>query len=783
MSSSEYERFLGCSLSGFRLTHFLGSGGTALVFRGENLVDSTILRAIKVVRPELSAKREFRLRFAEEARTLERLTHGNVVRFFGLRESDGYLVMELELLAGAPLAEMIGVDGPPDVSDVVGWFTQVADGVAAAHAIGIVHRDLKPENLFLTEGFVAKVLDFGIARARDEVTRAERATVMGTTPGTPAYIAPEVWNGAVPGEEADIYALGVSLWEVLAGHHPFAPPGSPPKGAAQLMYCHLKTGVPSARDARPEVPESLDSLIAAATTLDPEHRLASARHLAASLRAIQAELTEKQAEGAATRTQFALPQFRLPAKVEPRTQTPKVVDSPSAPVRVDSESAVVTRGRNDGGRSLSRRGWFATAGLLVVSGALVTGYAVHKRRAGEHLAVASTGARPAPLNRWVKIPAPAEPWLLGVESTSNEPTGFRPEKRMTFAGPTFEIHEHEVTWEELEAWAAPDDVPAKPKRPTGESPKHPAISVAWRTASAFCEALGGALPNERQWEFAARGAARRKHPWGEEAPDPLRTRAGAGSTLGVRRSLQDQTPEGVFDLAGNAEEWTADIYEEDVTGRDESWAVDGTTTFRTVRGRGVSSKDLRRVSTAVARRPVCATGACEKSSGERKLLLRVSTRLNEPLPPAFTAISAAISAAEIALIECASHAPLVAAGQFGVSEAKLTHEDQTLLATISGKAQPACLGSVYDYGSEYECIQNVGKEDLVKPTVADGADPCLKAVLVPLLTQGPNGAPRRWKGQAAEQWTAEVRVSDLDMSSAASRDIGFRCVRPHKSTP
>src|SRR5262249_31402040 len=151
----------------------------------------------------------------------------------------GFLVMELELLSGQTLGARLSAKPPLSVSEAVDIVRQAAAGVAAAHERGVVHRDLKPDNVFVTKTGVVKVLDFGIARALDETDRAAKLTAHGMTIGTPAYMAPEVCNGDVPSEAADVYALGLTLYEALAGGHPFAPPGAPAKSTAQLMFAHV----------------------------------------------------------------------------------------------------------------------------------------------------------------------------------------------------------------------------------------------------------------------------------------------------------------------------------------------------------------------------------------------------------------------------------------------------------------------------------------------------------------------------------------------------------------
>ncbi len=322
---------IGDELSGYRLTAHLGEGGMATVFRGENLLDSAIVRAIKVVHSALGARKELVTRFAVEARTLEKLAHPNVVRFFGVRQDRGRLVMELELLEGKTLASKVAPGAR--LAEIVGWVIQAGDGIVAAHALGVLHRDVKPDNLFLTNDGVVKVLDFGIARALDEAEGATRPTAAGTTPGTAAYLAPESWRGAAPSPATDVYALGLTLLELALGYHPFLSPGQPAKSAAQLMYAHLEEKLPLLRAARPDASAALEAIAAKATARDPGERYSTVSELVEALRASLTAIDEGVAPppraGAAESTSFALPQFDPSSPIVPVSDAPAAALAPA----------------------------------------------------------------------------------------------------------------------------------------------------------------------------------------------------------------------------------------------------------------------------------------------------------------------------------------------------------------------------------------------------------------------------------------------------------------------
>ncbi|MBI2897958.1 MAG: protein kinase [Deltaproteobacteria bacterium] len=289
-NSRDLAALVGHELAGFRVTDLLGAGAMAVVFRAENLLNPAIVRALKVVRPALGGRRDVAVRLRREAEILERLQHPNVVRFFGLRTerygAEDLLIMELELLEGAPLGCVPAGSGQAaPVRDAVDWIRQAAQGVAAAHSLGVAHGDLRPDNLFLTLAGAIKILDFGIARAVDDADRASAVAVESGVSGSPGYMAPEVCNGGVPGTAADVYALGLSLYELLLGHHPFVPSDGPRPSSLQMMRMQVERALPAIGAGRSDVPAVLEEVVARATHKDPATRYQSADALASALTA------------------------------------------------------------------------------------------------------------------------------------------------------------------------------------------------------------------------------------------------------------------------------------------------------------------------------------------------------------------------------------------------------------------------------------------------------------------------------------------------------------------
>lgn len=611
-----FSSLVGQDVAGFRIAEIVGEGGMAVVFRATNVLSPSIQRAIKVVRPELASNEEFVKRFAEEALTLERLQHPNVVRFFGLRTATSgsapLLVMELEFLQGSALSSAAKRSGAPlAVADAARWIFQAAEGVAAAHAMGVVHRDLKPDNLFLTSDGAVKVLDFGLARALDDADRKTKLTVVGTVPGSPPYMAPEVCNGGTPTAAADVYALGMSLFELILGHHPFTPPGHEFQSATQLMFAQVSKPLPPLRAIRAEVTPELEQVLSKATAKDPAARYGNARELADALGALTFSSSPNRAP---LRTQFAVPTLGA-------ASTPMAV---ATPVRVDD------------GATKTRRWPLAIASVLAVVGLGAVGW-YHGRVAdaaaapegGTTIAATAASAPPAKteLNPFVKIepaPAGARRPLLGLGDRADaKASGFHPNRQVQAPSAPYAIQKHEVTWQELNPFIDSQADPDASWLPSDRAQLEnlPVTGVPWKTALRYCESLGGSLPTEEQWEWAARGSELRPSPWGASKLDLVRTAAFRGTPerpQAVMTALQDVTPTGIWDLAGNAQEWTLDIYRGSQAGEDDSWAQSGQTSFRAVRGLPLVGALEPGLQTEIAayRTALCGTGNCPKGTRE-----------------------------------------------------------------------------------------------------------------------------------------------------------------------
>ncbi len=250
----------------YQLEELLGQGGMGTVYRAtDRRTGGTV--ALKVLTRTLGATPEYLERLRREARITASLTSPRVVRVIDLDEHDGTPFLVLEYVAGPTLDELLAEQGPFPVHEAVSICLEVARALEAAHARGIVHRDLKPENIKLVDGQV-KVLDFGVARAE-----AERSvTITGTYLGTPHYSAPERIAGR--GDiRADIYAVGVILFELLTGMRPF----DGPTLVATLMQ-HATAPLP---ELPAEVPAPVRALVSRCLAKSPADRYQTPAELVA----------------------------------------------------------------------------------------------------------------------------------------------------------------------------------------------------------------------------------------------------------------------------------------------------------------------------------------------------------------------------------------------------------------------------------------------------------------------------------------------------------------------
>ncbi len=272
----------------YRIVRKIGEGGMGAVYEGEHVLIKRRV-AIKCLHSQFATNPEIVARFHREALAATSIGHQNIIEVTDMgRFDDGSVFMVLEFLLGRDWSDDIDNHGAQPLQKTLHILDQVCDALAAAHAKGIIHRDLKPENIFLIErgsdpDFV-KVLDFGISKFKDSAGGGKGMTQTGTTLGTPYYMAPEQAQGKKDiDNRADIYSLGVILFQALTGQYPFDDESYP-----MLVLKICTEPPPPLRMYRPDLPEELELLIAKLLAKNPNERFADCASLKAALQQFRA---------------------------------------------------------------------------------------------------------------------------------------------------------------------------------------------------------------------------------------------------------------------------------------------------------------------------------------------------------------------------------------------------------------------------------------------------------------------------------------------------------------
>jgi serine/threonine-protein kinase len=386
----------------------IARGGMATVYLATDLrLERRV--AIKVMHGHLADDTQYKARFIQEARSAARLAHPNVVNVYdqGQDEDTAYLVMEY--LPGITLRELLQEHPVLTTDQAMDIMDAVLSGLAAAHRNGIVHRDLKPENVLLADDGRIKISDFGLARAATAQTATGNALL-----GTIAYLSPELVTRGIADARSDIYAVGIMLYEMLAGEQPFK--GEQP---FQIAQQHANDTVPTPSSKNPRVPAEVDELVLWATARDPEQRPRDARAMLEQLHETRRILQDG------------------PAPVTAATASPTMVMPPSPPAASESETQVLgTRARPRTGpvsrdsttalaaiadRRRSRGRWLFVLVILLAALAGATGWyfgsgpgskVLIPDVAGHDIASATSILQKADL---VVAPAPMEAFSVSIE--------------------------------------------------------------------------------------------------------------------------------------------------------------------------------------------------------------------------------------------------------------------------------------------------------------------------------------------------------------------------------
>ncbi len=261
---------IGEQILNYRILAKLGEGGMGTVYLAEH-IQLARRAAIKALHVNLVNNAQIRARFKNEAATMAHLKHPQIVSLYDYLETAQGLYLIMEYVEGKPLDEYIEkVSGPIPENRALRLFVKILDGFEYAHNQGVVHRDIKPSNLIITPDEEVKILDFGIAKLRDASSKS--LTQAGTRMGTVLYMSPEQVKGQEVDRRSDVYALGITLFQMLTGKTPYDHAQATEYEVYDQIVNHL---LPRAKHFYPNVSERMQSIIDRATAKNPKDRFQS----------------------------------------------------------------------------------------------------------------------------------------------------------------------------------------------------------------------------------------------------------------------------------------------------------------------------------------------------------------------------------------------------------------------------------------------------------------------------------------------------------------------------
>lgn len=525
----------------YKIEEFIDQGGMSVVYKAS---DPNLRRtvAIKIIHQHLSNNPQFVRRFEQEAAAVAMLRHPNIIQVYDFNHDDRTYYMVMEYVPGQTLKDKLKSLSTANqhlpLKDVISIMTTICEAVAYAHERGMIHRDLKPANVMLTPRGQVILMDFGVAK----MLSGQDETMTGTIIGTAKYMSPEQARGERPDARSDIYALGVILYEMVAGQPPFDADTTVP-----ILLKHVNEPVPNIRDIQKDVPENLIEIIEKSLAKNPEERYQMAAHMAIALKLLSR--MDKTLAPAVDSQRTVMSGSKQPSPAsDPASTIYKPVAAPATKVLEPVP----------GKKSSSTRFWLAgiaAAGLLFMVLAVALLAFVFTRLSSE---IYATG-QPAEAN----LPSAegmarisAGDYSVGLNTPDQDHAPIQ-----TTTLPEYWIDQWEVTNAQYARFLSDTDQSPPSTWKGGSFPadqdNFPVMGITWEQAAAYCEWAKKRLPTEAEWEVAARGAEDRLFPWGDNQQAVSLPRSG---TYQVGTKMTNQSPFGVFDMAGNVWEWVDEPY-------------------------------------------------------------------------------------------------------------------------------------------------------------------------------------------------------------------------------
>jgi len=264
------DKYVGKRLDGrYEIKEIIGMGGMAVVYKAYDNIEDRIV-AVKILKEEFSGNEEFLRRFKNESKAVALLSHPNIVKIFDVSFGDLIQYIVMEYIDGITLKEYIEQQGTLSWKETVNFTIQILRGLQHAHDKGIVHRDVKPQNIMLLPDRTIKMADFGIAR----FARNEHQTMTDKAIGSVHYISPEQAKGEATDEKADIYSVGIIMYEMLTGQVPFTS-----KSAVSVAIMQLQNEAKKPTEVNPEIPQGLEDITMHAMQKNPSDRYKTAAEM------------------------------------------------------------------------------------------------------------------------------------------------------------------------------------------------------------------------------------------------------------------------------------------------------------------------------------------------------------------------------------------------------------------------------------------------------------------------------------------------------------------------
>lgn len=570
----------------------IGRGGMGVVHRAHDPhFDRAV--AIKMLPANLTSDEITRTRFEREAKTIASLGHSCIVPVFDFGEHQGQPYLVMSYMQGGSLAEKLKREGPLDIQDISQILGRVTAALDAAHEKSFVHRDVKPANILFDKYDYAFLSDFGIVKLSEATIQLTGSSVV----GTPHYMAPEMLDLGTLTSSIDIYALTVTLYQMLTGEMPYDG-----DSAMRILLRHATQPVPDIRVLRPDLPASVTAIIQRGMAKKPEDRYTHAGDIAHALeQALNAQSAEIQSSEALVATDSI--QIELPRDI-PATEALRDAEESATSSEIPKPQQQAKR--KTGLSKLSTVGCVALIGIIgvIVTGIIIavgvfsgnsanvgtlsnaptstslpegieqatsengtstpspTPEAAEQTRQAEEVQQALSGVNTndewtpfiQELTQSQMALVPAGCFLMG---TDTERADQRPAHEVCFEQP-FWIDAYEVTngqFNSLNGQAANES--------STTSANNPRDNISWFEADAFCQLRNARLPTEAEWEYAARGPDGLIYPWGNEfvANNTVYRDNAGGQTAPVGSRAEGVSWVGAYDMSGNVWEWVADWYD------------------------------------------------------------------------------------------------------------------------------------------------------------------------------------------------------------------------------